>query len=281
MKRHTHAWKKEQFTEVSKLAEKYPVVAIASLKGFPANLFSQVRKKLAGKAVVKVSKVRVIKKAIESSKIGKSKLQDKAEESIAIIGTSMNPFELYAYLKKNKGSVPAKMGQLAEADIKIPAMDTGLPPGPALSELKAAGLQAKITGATIAIAEDKIVTKKGEAVTKSVADVLNKLNIKPFKVGLNLLAVYENGEVFAPEVLDIDEDKVIADFIFGFQSAVNLSVEAEIFNDVSTKLLVQKAFKRMKAVSIESAFMTEQTTGDILAKAERIASSVKSQVKDE
>src|SRR3989344_3869778 len=195
MKRHTSVWKKEQFTEVQKLAEKYPVVAIASLKGFPANLFSQVRKKLANKAVVKVSKVRVIKKAIESSKIGKSKLQDKAEESIAIIATSMNPFDLYAYLKKNKGSTPAKIGQIADADIMVPAMDTGLPPGPALSELKAAGLQARITGATIVIAEDKVVTKKGEPVTKAVADVLNKLNIKPFKVGLNLLAVYENGEV--------------------------------------------------------------------------------------
>lgn len=280
MKRHTSQWKEDQLVEMKKIAEGHPVIAVAALKGFPANLFAQVRKKLHGKAIVKVSKVRVIKRALEQSKIGKYNLQDKANDSIALIATSMNPFELYAYLKKNKGSMGAKTGQISDQDITIPAMDTGLPPGPALSELKAAGLTAKIQGATIAIMEDKMVVKKGDAVPKAVADVLTKLNIKPFKVGLNLLAVYENGEIFAPEVLDIDEDKTIADLVKAHQWAVNLSVEAGIYNDVSTKIMIQKAFRNMKAVSVEAAFMTEQTTGDILAKGERIANVIKEQVKE-
>ncbi len=254
MKRHTQKWKREQLAELTKIIDAHPVIAVAALKGFPANLFAQIRKKLHGKAVVKVSKLRVIQKALEQSQIKAANLQGKAEESIALIATNMNPFEIYAYLKKNKGSVGAKTGQISDRDITIPAMDTGLPPGPALSELKAAGLNARITGATIAIAQDKVVVKKGEAVSKAVSDVLTKLNIKPFKVGLNLVAVSENNELFDADVLDIDEDKVFDDFKTAYLSAVNLSVEAEIFNDISTKIMVQKAFRNAKAVSIESCF---------------------------
>jgi len=101
----------------------------------------------------------------------------------------------YAKIKKNKGSSSAKAGMLAQDDIVIPAGDTGLPPGPALSDLKQAGLKTKIQGPTISIAEDKLVAKKGEAISAGVANALGKLNIKPIKIGLNLVACYEHGEM--------------------------------------------------------------------------------------
>ena len=86
-------------------------------------------------------------------------IAEKASKSVAVIFTEMTPFRLYAFLKKNKGKAAAKEGQLAPNDIIVPAGDTGLPPGPALSDLKGAGLQVKIQGPTIEITEDKVVAK--------------------------------------------------------------------------------------------------------------------------
>ncbi len=86
MKRHTSKWKHAQLAELKKLVEKYPVIAIADISAFPANLFAEIRKKLQGKAVVKVSKTRVIQKALDKDK-EKGVLKDSAQKSSAIIFT--------------------------------------------------------------------------------------------------------------------------------------------------------------------------------------------------
>ena len=281
MKSHTKKWKQSELEKVKKLVQEEPVIAIASLQGLPARLFAQVRKKLQGKAKVHVSKVRVIKKAMEASRLKGSKLLELTEGNVAVIGTGMNAFELFAFLKKNKGSIAAKPGSIAEQDILIPAMDTGLPPGPALSELKAAGLNVRIMGTTIHTVEDKVVVKKGEEISKPVAATLQKLDIKPVKVGLNLIAVLENNEVFLPAVLDIDEEKTMAQILQAYNEALNLSVFAGIFNNSSIPVMLQKAFREAKAVSIASEFIEPETVGEILAKAEREAMALKSLIKEE
>ncbi|MBN2067832.1 MAG: 50S ribosomal protein L10, partial [Candidatus Diapherotrites archaeon] len=181
---HTRKWKESELQQITKLADQYPVVAIATLQNFPASLSQLLRKRLHGSAVVKVSKTRVVKKALQESSVKSDGLLKHTEGSVAVIFSNMNPFELFAFLKKNKGRVPAKAGMIAPNDIVIPAGDTGLPPGPALSDLKQAGLKTVMKGPTISIAEDKVVAKAGEPITAGVAGALSKLDIKPIKVGL-------------------------------------------------------------------------------------------------
>ncbi|MDD5148688.1 MAG: 50S ribosomal protein L10, partial [Candidatus ainarchaeum sp.] len=154
MKRHIMHWKHAQFAELKKTAGQYRVIAIADLSGFPADLFQNIRKKLKANAIVKVSKTRVIKKALEAANLKSTGLIPMVRGSVAIIFTNMDSFELYGLLKRSKGSVAAKDGSIAPLDIVIPAGDTGLPPGPALSDLKAAGLEVRVQGSTIAIAKD-------------------------------------------------------------------------------------------------------------------------------
>ena len=48
---------------------------------------------------------------------------------------------------------------IAPENIVVPACDTGLPPGPALTTFKNAGVKVKM-GATISIAEDQVVTRR-------------------------------------------------------------------------------------------------------------------------
>jgi large subunit ribosomal protein L10 len=280
MTSHTRAWKETQLKELKELIPKYKVIGIANLNEFPAALSQAIRKKLKGKAIVKVSKTRLIQKALEGTAF--DSLKEKAKgKSVAVIFSELNPFELFNYLKKNKGNVYAKEGQIAEEDIIIPAGDSGLPPGPALSELKQAGLKVKVAGPTIEITEDKTVTKAGEEISPAVASVLSKLDIKPMKVGLSLVAIQEGKETFLPEVLDIDEEQVFNNFVSGHKKAFNLAVNSAYYCEATIELLVSKSFNEAKAVSIEANIVNKATVADLLGKAKHTAQNIKLQVKDE
>ncbi len=266
MKTHIRPWKEKQLAELQELIKHSPVIAVVDLASFPAALFAKLRKKLSGKATFKVSKTKIIKMAFENAG-EKAKLKEFIGKSCGLIFTSMNPFELFVYLKKNKGRVGAKAGKIADDDIVIPAGDTGLPPGPALSDLKAAGLEVRVQGATIAIVKDKVVTKKGEVISKPVAGTLSKLDIKPVKIGLTLVAAFEKGEIFQSSVLDIDSEKTFEDLVNAHMWAFNLAFNAEYFTLETTELFLAKAFNEAKAVALEFNVYTDETMPQILAKA--------------
>ncbi len=280
MKTHTLKWKKQQFAELKDLVEEYPVIAVADLNQLPANLFAQLRKKLYPNAIVKVSKARVIQKAINASKLKGSGIADNVTGNVGVIFSRLNPFELYGFIKKNKGSAFAKEGQLAPEDIIVPAGDTGLPPGPALSDLKAAGLNVRPMGATIHVVDDKVVTKKGEPVNKAVASTLSKLNIKPIRIGMKVKSALENGFIYKGEVLDIDTDKVFGDFVTAHAQAFNLAFSISYLSAQTTPLLLQKAARDAMSVALEAEIYSKETLPIFLAKANAQASVLKAQVKE-
>ncbi len=253
MTSHIRAWKEEKREVISKLAKEYPVIAVATLNELPANIMSLVRKRLGADAVIVVAKTRVIQKALENTDFDTSKLDPLVKDSVAIIFSKKNPFELFSFIKKNKGSAPARPGDIASDDIIIQAGDSGLPPGPALSTLKAAGLKVKVAGPTIEISEDKKVTLKGEEVTKEVSEVLGKLSMKPMKIGMKVLGVLDKTEnmFYTADVLDVDEEELFNKFVLAYQQALNLAVNAEIYNDASTEIIVIKAQREALAIQKE------------------------------
>jgi large subunit ribosomal protein L10 len=275
---HSRKWKESQLDALAELINTYPVVGVADLNLFPASLGKTLRKKLQEKAFVKVSKTRLIKRALEKS--DKKELSSHVKGSCALIFTKMNPFELFAFLKKNKGSIAAKEGAVAEDNIVIPAGDTGLPPGPALSDLKQAGLKVKIEGASIAITDDKLVTKAGEAITAPVANALIKLDIKPFKVGINMMAAYEGGVIYLKDILDVDTEALFGSFVDAHRKSFNLAFNAAYPATGVVPLLVAKAYNEAKAVAIEANILCAATAGGILSKADAQAKALKALVKE-
>lgn len=250
MTSHIRKWKEAKREEIVKLAKEYPYIAVATLEALPANITAVLRKRLKGNAEIRVAKTRVIRLAFKEAKAD-AKAEEMINKSVLVIFSKLNPFELFSFVKKNKGSAAAKEGDVADHDILVQAGDTGLPPGPALSILKGAGLNVKVAGPTISIAADKVVAKKGEAIKKEVADVLGKLNIKPMKVGMNILGVYDKNDkmFYGSAVLDVDEEELANKLTTAYQQALNLAVNAEIFNDVSTEIIVAKAEREAKAVN--------------------------------
>jgi len=277
---HTRRWKEGQVQQLQELAGKYPVIAIASLQNFPGPLAKELRKKLKGRAVIKVSKTCVVKKALLASKPEAKALDENLKGNIAVIFTEMNPFELYAFLKKNSVSMTAKAGIFAPDDILVPAGDTGLPPGPALSDLKAAGLKTVMQGPTIFIAEDKVVAKKGEVISAGVSGALSKLGIKPIKVRLSMTSALENGQLFLASVLDIDIDKVREEFANCARTAFNVAVEMAYLAKETVPALIAKGYRNAKAVALEANIMNSATVSEILGKANAQAKALKAKIPD-
>ncbi|MFH1663384.1 MAG: 50S ribosomal protein L10 [archaeon] len=280
MTSHSIKWKEKEVKELKQLLDRHSVIGIASLKGFSANLFADVRKLLADKAVVKVSKTRIFLKALNESKLKDSGLKEFSKGSLAIIFTELNAFELYALLKKNKGSAPAKAGMIAPLDLIVPAGDTGLPPGPALSELKAAGIKAKLTGGTIEVPTDTVVCKKGEIVSEPAAGILSKLNIKPIKVKLDLNAVFEKGEIFKAEVLDVDEEQVFNNFVSARRDSFNLALNISYTTSETIPFLLTKAVFDSMNLAFNAEILNSETIEAFIAKSNLQAVILKSKVKD-
>jgi len=210
-----------------------------------------------------------------------AELANYVERGAAILVTDMNPFRLYKMLEENKSPAPVRGGQIAPCDIKVEKGSTGMPPGPFLGELKSVGIPAAIEKGKIAIKEDKVVVKKGEVVSPKLAAVLDRLGIKPVKVGLNVLAVYEDGIIYTPDVLKVDEDKLLADIQTAYQNAFNLAFNTAYPAKEVLPFLIQKAFMDARALSIETAFITKETAGDILAKAQSQALALASKLPED
>ncbi|MFA6065157.1 MAG: 50S ribosomal protein L10 [archaeon] len=250
MTSHTKKWKAEKRVEIAKLAKEYPIIAIATLEKLPASITSVLRKRLKGSAEVRVAKTRVVQKALKESGVDTTKIDSLVSNSVLMIFSKKNPFELFSFVKKNKGSAAAKEGDIADNDILVQAGDTGLPPGPALSTLKGAGLEVKVAGATIAISKDKVVAKKGDPIKKEVAEVLGKLNIKPIKIGMKIIGVLDKTEnmFYDSIVLDIDEEELFGKFVLAYQQAMNLAVNAEVFEGPASEMIVVKAAREARAL---------------------------------
>ena len=278
MKTHSFAWKEKSLTQLKQDLKDYPVIALTDLRNTQASLFQEVRKALQPNAKVSISKNKVIRKALQEEGIDTAQFSPVLDGPVGIIFSKMDAFELYAAIKKKQLSAAVKPGTITPIDLIVPEGDTGLPPGPALSELKGVGLQVQVKGPTIAITKEKIVVKKGELVSSQVASVLSKLDIRPLKVSLNVVLAYEDGKVFPGELLNIDTEKVSNDFAQAYRNAFNLAFNIAYITKDNSELLIQKAFREAKAVALDAGIVNKVTVEELLAKANRQMLALKEKV---
>ena len=265
---HVAEWKKEEVNELKGLIESAEVVGIVNLLNIPARQLQEMRKTLAGKATIRLSKINLMKLALEDCDAEKANitgLSDFMEGQPALVCTDMNPFRLYKILEDSKTSAPAKAGATAPADIVVPAGDTGFPPGPFLGDLQQIGVPAKIDKGKIVVSKDTVVVEAGEEVSKQVAAALTRMDIKPMEVGMDLKAVYEEGSIFKADVLAIDEEETIADIQTAFTKAFNLSVFSAFPTSQTISTIISTAHTKAYNVAIEAAIPTDKTSDMLIA----------------
>lgn len=233
--------------EFSDLIKNNKTVLIASIKNIPASQFQQIGKKLRNKAIIKVPKKNLIFRALNSSEIEEiKKLKDKIEGNVAILFSDMNPFDLAVELINNKTPAKAKTGEEAPEDIEISAGPTDLVPGPAISELGNLGIKIQIEKGKITIKESKVITKKGEKISASAADIMNKLDIKPFLIGFIPLSAFDTQEKKLYLNIKIDKEGTLKELKNIFIKALAFALEIVYVSGNTIKLLINKAVMNEK-----------------------------------
>ena len=236
------ARKTEAVKELSKLIKDSRTVLLASIKDIPGSQFQEIVKKLRGKAVVKVPKKNIVFRAIDSSgNDSVKKLKEQFQNSIAFLFSDMDSFDLALDLEKSKSPAKAKPGQEAPEDIEVQAGPTELVPGPAISELGALGIQIQIEKGKINIKEPKIIAKKGQKISQGAADIMAKLDIKPFSIGFSPLSAFDtkNGKLYLN--IKIDSEGTLAELKSAYGRALPFAVDIGYLSDDTIKFIIGKA----------------------------------------
>ena len=273
---HVAQWKFKEVEELKNIIKSYPSIAIVGIENIPAPQMQKLREKIREIGVLRVSRNRLIKRALEEAG-GKIKdLANSISGQTAILATKENPFKLYKFIKESRTKAPAKGGEIAQSDIEVKAGETPFKPGPIVGELQKVGIPAAIEGGKVVIKKDKVLVKAGEKISKEIAQALTRLEIYPIEIGLNLRAVYEDGVIFTPDVLEIDEERFRSELITAIRNAFLLAIERKWATPETINYLISKAYQDALALSVSISYPTKSNIEMLLAKAHAQASSLKS-----
>ena len=241
-------WKLKAVETLKEELEKSPVIGILDVHKMPSKQLQEIRKKLRGKAKIRIVKKVILKFAMDGVKRKKLKdVESFLPTQPGIVLSDMEAFKLFSTINGLRFKTFAKEGDVAKEEIWAYAGPTSLMAGPAISEFQQAGVPASIESGKIAIRKDSCVVKKGEVVSALKADVLRKLKIEPMEILLNVVAVYQNGDIIKSDALEL----VL----------------------VYPKMLPE-AFNNALSLSVYIAYPTKENIGRLLAKASQAAMAV-------
>jgi large subunit ribosomal protein L10 len=266
---HVAESKKKTVNEFGKLIDSYPVIGIVNMTNLAAKQVQGMRSKLRAKStVLRMTKKRLMKIAFKSSKKANvDQLEKHLTGMPAMVFTKENPFKLYSELQKTKTKAPAKAGQKAPRDIEVKAGPTPFAPGPVIGQLGKYGMKTGIESGKIVIKQDSVVAKKGDVINAELAGILARLGIEPMEIGLDLVAVYENGVIYTSDVLYVDEKAYAQKVCTAYNEAMNLAVYVAYPSADTIKILLGKAHNDAKGLAISQSILTSETTADIIKKA--------------
>ncbi|WP_292376398.1 50S ribosomal protein L10 [Methanosarcina sp. UBA411] len=277
---HVPEWKKDEIENIKELIRSHKVFGMVAIEGILATKIQKIRRDLKDVAVLKVSRNTLTERAL--NQLGESipEMNKYLDKQTALVFTNESPFKLYKVLEQTKTPSPIKGGAIAPVDIIVQKGPTSFPPGPILGELQSAGIPAAIEAGKVAVRETKVVCKAGEVVPQKLATMLSKLEIYPLIVGLDLRAAYDDGTIYEPELLAVDESKYFSDIIRAAQNAFNLSVNTAYPTSATIGTLLAKAFAESKNLGVNAVVFDSGVMDTLLAKAHVQMTSVASKAAD-
>jgi len=274
--------KAEKVREIKGLIEKYQAVGIASLHKVRASQLQVLRGKLEDSAHLRVVKNALAERAISEieGKPNLGKLIEHVKGSSLFLFTNLNPFKLVLVLERSKVMGFAKAGDVATEDIMIPAGNTGIGPGPFISQLGSAGVRTRIESGSVWVNRDTVVARKGDVISQSLAPVLSKLGIKPIEMGLSLKVFYDDGLVIEEEDLQLSLDEFKEDVSQAYLQAYNLSLNAAYPVAENASMLIQIAASEAYNVAFNAGIPSPETIKDLVRKAYFEAMALSSNMPD-
>jgi len=247
-------WKANYFLKVEQLFEKYNRLFVVHADNVGSKQMQETRIALRGKAEILMGKNTMMRKAIRGQ-ISKNpdleKLLPQVVGNIGFVFTSEDLTEIRDILLSNKKEAPAKAGAIAPLDVFVPPGNTGQGPEKT-SFFQALAIPTKIAKGTIEILSEIHLIKMDDKVGASEAALLQMLKIRPFHYGLIINAVYDDGSIFSPAVLDITDDDIIKTFCSGIANIAAVSLAIGYPTTASVPHSIVNGFKNVASVCLEA-----------------------------
>jgi len=273
--------KAQMYQLMQEMPKKYSVTALVRMEKVRASQLLPLRKKLLGEVEIVSIKDKIAKKAFEKLDVpGAEKMKEMLTGQCVFMFTNMSPFKLNVLLGKNKVLLVARGGDTASIDVVVPPKNTGIAPGPMLTEFKENKIPTKIDQGTIWILKETTPVKKGEVISTKLAALLGKLDIKPIEARIVLNSALSESILFSEEELTVDVDAFRDKIAQANQDALALSTEIAYVTEDNIAQILAKASQAGISLSVEAAYVTDETKEQILQKAHSQAKGVASKAKD-
>jgi len=255
----SRADKELYFTKLKELLSKYPSIFLVNVDNVGSNQMHQIRGALCGKGIVLMGKNTMVRRALRTvlAEFPQfERLLPHVRGNIGFVFTEGDLKEIRDIIVANKVKAPARAGALAPKDVIVPASNTGMEPGKT-SFFQALGIPTKIARGTIEIVSDVKVVTAGTRVGPSEATLLNMLNISPFTYGMTVVQIFDSGNTFSPDVLDVDESELIDRFLSGIKTIAAISLALNYPTIVSVTHSLVNAYKNLIAISLATEYTFE------------------------
>jgi large subunit ribosomal protein L10 len=273
--------KRQMYQEIQELAKSYNVIALTKMTKVRSTQLMLIRKKFRDSIIIRIIKNKVVQKAFEKVEDIKSlpDLSKELEGQCALMFTNLSPFKLNLIFGQNKVLLPAKGGDIATTQITIPAGNTGLTPGPVLSEFKEANVATKIDQGNIWINRDNTVANPGDVISQKLASLLGKLGVKPIEAGIMVNFALSEGLVFKEEDLRISLTEYRKDLLNSYQQALSVAIESVYLTPETIRPILVRANQEAKALAVQAGYLSQDTVSLVLCMAELKAQNVASETR--
>ncbi|KAJ3216496.1 ribosomal protein P0 (A0) (L10E) [Dinochytrium kinnereticum] len=244
------------FVKLEQLLNDYPSIFIVNVDNVGSNQMHQIRIALRGTGVILMGKNTMVRRVLRNLSTDRpeyAKLMEVVKGNVGFVFTNGDLKDVRTKILSNRVAAPAKAGALAPLDVFVPAGNTGMEPGKT-SFFQALGVPTKISRGTIEIINDVHLIKVGTRVGASEAALLNMLNISPFTYGLTVTHVWDSNTIFAPSVLDVDEEVFIKNLQTGITNIAAISLALGTPTAASVPHLLVNGYKNILGLALATDF---------------------------
>jgi len=267
-----YGWKAREVEELSQLVNSSRTIGVFELVSVRSNTIHEARKALRDFCVIRVAKKSLFLKAVEKAVRSEARqLVDQLNRPVGFVFASLNPFRLSLILEKNRIQTFARAGEKADFDVWVPETNTGLAPGPVISDFGKMKIPTKIEGGQIWIARDTLVAKKGDVISPQLASLLTKLNIKSVLRGLSLTRALDGSVLLKGSELVLDLERIKSQLIELYQRGIALATVAGYVTSETLRPIIMLAFRQAAALASDSGYVDRDTVEHVLLRAEQLA----------
>ncbi|KAI9843845.1 MAG: ribosomal protein P0 (A0) (L10E) [Thelocarpon superellum] len=244
------------FDKLETLLKDYKSIFIVLVDNVSSQQMHEIRQSLRGDGVVLMGKNTMVRRAIKgflSDFPEYERILPHVKGNVGFVFTNGDLKETREKILSNKVAAPARAGAVAPLDVFVPAGNTGMEPGKT-SFFQALGVPTKIARGTIEITSDLKLVEAKTKVGASEATLLNMLNISPFTYGMGISQIYDQGQTFSPDVLDIEEKQLLDAFSSAIKTIATISLALDYPTLPSVMHTLVNGYKKLISVAIETEY---------------------------